>query len=368
MDDVSPPAYDETTSYPSTPLVRGTPPTDEKEPALYEVDTDSSYESSLDDDSDDEAWALDEAGTQSDGDEPPSYDEVQTGSYRETTSELVQEIMVSSSTHPANPSGAAPLVCRPLPCPVILPQRRPKKRARGFVRAYAPVLADAGIDQETFLTFLKNLHKSSQASPIFDVIGVSARIAGFAPSVIALVVCAAVEVGARAGAEVQRRSRTNNFLDQVNETLFVSDVLSRLLAPIRRLILSQKPAGLFAMIVRYKPARTEDYQHVQAESVNLSTYRAIAKYSKQRSYDADGASSQSMGDRMSNLRLASDTTRGTVQMPEAAPLIYPELDRKLAQEGPESLKEKSDDAKKFVADDIDRRAQMSFVSITNLSQ
>lgn len=35
-----------------------------------------------------------------------------------------------------------------LPCPVIIPQRRPESRDRGFVRAYAPNLVDSGIDHE----------------------------------------------------------------------------------------------------------------------------------------------------------------------------------------------------------------------------
>lgn len=46
--------------------------------------------------------------------------------------------------------------------PVIIPQRRPGTKIRGFVRAYAPVLADHDIDQDTFLRFLKTFHKSSQ--------------------------------------------------------------------------------------------------------------------------------------------------------------------------------------------------------------
>ena len=51
-----------------------------------------------------------------------------------------------------------------LKAPVIIPQRRPGSKTRGFMRAYAPVLADHGIDQDTFLTFLKSLHKASQVS------------------------------------------------------------------------------------------------------------------------------------------------------------------------------------------------------------
>ena len=49
-----------------------------------------------------------------------------------------------------------------LKCPIVIPQRRPGSKTRGFIRAYAPVLSEYDIDQETFLIFLKSFHKASQ--------------------------------------------------------------------------------------------------------------------------------------------------------------------------------------------------------------
>ena len=43
---------------------------------------------------------------------------------------------------------------RPLELPVIIPQRRPRQRSRGFLRAYAPLLEGNQIDQAMFLGFL----------------------------------------------------------------------------------------------------------------------------------------------------------------------------------------------------------------------
>lgn len=51
---------------------------------------------------------------------------------------------------------------------MVIPQRRPGSKTRGFLRAYAPVLADYEIDQETFATFLKSFHKASQVCANFD--------------------------------------------------------------------------------------------------------------------------------------------------------------------------------------------------------
>ena len=47
---------------------------------------------------------------------------------------------------------------RELPIPVVLPQRRPEHKERGFVRAYAPVLQDCGIDSRVWFDFLDGFH------------------------------------------------------------------------------------------------------------------------------------------------------------------------------------------------------------------
>ena len=60
-----------------------------------------------------------------------------------------------------------------LALPVVIPQRRPKDRARGFVKAYAPILENAGIDQETWLEFLDTFQKSSLANPWINAINMA---------------------------------------------------------------------------------------------------------------------------------------------------------------------------------------------------
>ena len=51
-----------------------------------------------------------------------------------------------------------------LEMPVILPQRRPKNKERGFVRAYAPMLQTCGMDQREFLDFLDGFWKAIQVN------------------------------------------------------------------------------------------------------------------------------------------------------------------------------------------------------------
>ena len=61
--------------------------------------------------------------------------------------------------HPAPAHGSS---VHPLPYPVIIPQKRPHSKARGFVKAYAPILESCGVDQASFLEFLDVFHKASQ--------------------------------------------------------------------------------------------------------------------------------------------------------------------------------------------------------------
>ena len=359
-----PPAYADVADEKSErSLASGKPVSGEKKAALAQYDDESS--SSDDDDlseDDEEDWELDEALERN---EPPGYEESEQSLV--PVDELVEDVMKSNRAALA----AAPAFIRsPIPCPVIIPQRRPRKKQRGFVRAYgkdppsttsnvkpanirylAPLLGEcSGIDQETFLMFLENFYKSSQASPIFPVIQIAAAIAGFAPSVIAMAVTTAVQIAAQTGQEIQSRQRTNSFLDKMNEELF-------------------KPAGLYAMIVKYKSDQEvrEDSNGllarfgVSGSKVDFNTSQAIARYD--RSLSEESTSSRTMSDRMKNMRLASGQTRGAIHIPESAPLIFPDVDKAIATQGPETFKDKAKDAKSFLGDYMDRRAQLEYVSI-----
>ncbi|KAI7361094.1 hypothetical protein KC336_g21879, partial [Hortaea werneckii] len=287
-------------------LDRGPTTTDSKKAGIDDDDYSSDSEGgselhSIEDDEED--WKLDEAVEDARG--LPSYEE----SEREhrTTDQLVHDILLVHQAGTEKPKRK-----RPLPVPVILPQRRPRKKARGFVRAYAPVLDDCGIDQETFLKFLDNFQKSSHASPVFKVIQVSAGIAGFAPSVIAMAVTTAVQIAAGFGEEIQSRQRTNHFLDRMNDGLF-------------------RPAGLFAFIMKYKTDAEVSAANSKRpglvtqfipkpQGVDLSTNQIVAKYYRSTSDDGD-TQDRSMADRLKDIRLASGTTQGSIRMPEAAPLV-----------------------------------------------
>jgi hypothetical protein len=142
---------------------------------------------------DEEIWALDDAaspGPENESSDPPKE------------SKDVADVFLR-----AHPPPARQISWGQLPCPVILPQRRPKDKKRGFVKAYAPVLANCDIDQNTFLEFLKSFQQSGKADPWLNTINVAAMIAGLVPSITAMAVSAAVKIAVGAAMEVQRRTR-----------------------------------------------------------------------------------------------------------------------------------------------------------------
>lgn len=168
----APPAYDSyihgsgvgessRSTYPPQDLTRG----DEKHrskaaEAGYDSESDSSDSDRRDAFEQDEAeWELDEMAEQV---RPPTYEETEAlpASNSEDARMMQEEQMIRGLVQIAGPAHPT----QRLPCPVIIPQRRPRKKQHGFVRAYAPTLSECGVSQEVFLQFLKDWEKTSKVS------------------------------------------------------------------------------------------------------------------------------------------------------------------------------------------------------------
>lgn len=290
------------------------------------VPADTFHETNDDDpegaDDDEAYWELDEATDP----DPPAYDyapsmrseidsaEPENGEAKPDVHKLVQKFLTA---HPAPTHGTGRL-----PCPVIIPQRRPRTKGRGFVRAYAPVLADCGIDQNTFLEFLKTFYKASQASPIFTVIFLAGHAAGYVPSVSAMIAAIITQVTMGAAIAVQSRHRTNNFLDEINTHFF-------------------QPRGLYAMLVTYKPSRNRwssapmDISHDISKALDTDTLGAKIK---------------------NDLKFTSGKSHTELELPEAAPLIFPHLDAAAEEEEAGKKPNAFKKSGKFIGDYMDRRA------------
>ena len=94
-----------------------------------------------------------------------------------------------------------------LTLPVVLPQRRPKERSRGFIRAYAPVLENCGINQNTWLSFLDTFQKSSVANPWLNAINLASIGAIFLPMGVGIAVSYAIRQVTNIAIELQARDR-----------------------------------------------------------------------------------------------------------------------------------------------------------------
>ncbi|KKY17015.1 hypothetical protein UCRPC4_g05740 [Phaeomoniella chlamydospora] len=278
-----------------------------KSPSDLESDSDSEPDD-IDNDSDE--WAYDNAAAEleKNGIVPPSYEESQAEEQQQPMTSVDDAVDSFRLKY-----RAAFQVHRneevPLPCPVILPQRRPKDKKRGF------------------------------ASPVFDVFNVAAMIAGSVPSPIAMGVSIGVQIIANTGKEVQTRYRTNTYLNKINETLFM-------------------PHGLYCLVMTYKPSSASE-AIVPIDITSTITKALTTPDSKFKSA-------------LHNIRASSGITTGDLALPESAPLTYPALDTAALASSTLSLSEtqtlppqtqsKLKTSQKFLADYLDRRSQATFAA------
>nr|RBQ87687.1 hypothetical protein FVER53263_12583 [Fusarium verticillioides] len=223
--------------------------------------------------------------------------------------------------------GVAPSPLR-LRSPVVIPQRRPGNKERGFVEAYAPDLQAFGIDQETFLALIRSINKASQASKWLYVIQVAAIGTGFIPNHIALGVSTAVQIVAGIVAKTETRWKTNSFMDRANISFF-------------------QPRGLYCLLMSYNPISTSNKEKtdpVQAMLKHKSTAGASSKTRR-------------------NLRNPlAGVSHGQNDLPDfVATLVYPTIERTTQN----SYKKKAVFAK--LNDYFDQRAQARYVGSITLT-
>ncbi|KAG4438244.1 hypothetical protein IFR05_006272 [Cadophora sp. M221] len=151
---------------------------------------------------------------------------------------------------------------RELPLPVIIPQRRPQNKSRGWARAYAPALMGAGIDEVTFLDFIDRFNEESKASPYLHVVNVAGAGVGFLPGITPMIVSMAVPVAVQAAKKAQSSHQTESYLDKMNKSLF-------------------EPHGLYAIVMTYNPQQIGDVVNIDVSSNGSqfqSPYQAASPY------------------------------------------------------------------------------------------
>ncbi|CAD6583566.1 MAG: hypothetical protein ASARMPREDX12_001304 [Alectoria sarmentosa] len=269
---------------------------------------------------DEKEWDLDDAqtglpGGASSDDEPSEYTlgEPSAPKKSKADSANITEAFLKRYPPPAPTDDA-----QSLPLPVILPQRRPKDRTRGFIRAYAPELEMRGIDQAMFLDFLQTFEKASEANPWINAINLAGIAASFIPD------------GFGVGL-----ADSNQRLPRQDE---------------RRIY---RPRGLYCLVMTWTPESSE------TSSAFDLTFTISVKSKSNPSGQSNFAK------RFSN---SSGKTYADMEFPEVAPLIFPALDN-LAEQRDKDAARKRDKLKKkakFVDDYWDKRAQAKYAGISIL--
>lgn len=319
-----PPAYEQVVEVPeerAEELIasgKALPLNDEKHAPLQEREVHEDDDDSDTDSEGDEAnWALDEAAEEVAT--PKTEDpKLKYGVLAQPTIESFSAMVMAKCpplNHPTNP----------LQRPVIIPQRRPGARNRGFIHAYAPDLAEKGISQETFLSFIQNFHLASQASPLLNVVFVSAGVAGLVPEPITMITSTVIQFAAGAAIYLQTTQRTHSFLDEMNDKLF-------------------KPRGLYAMVMKYIPQGTRPIS-VQQADLNTMIGHENTPHKSYQNFRAVNAG----------------RSYGAIEMPDSAPLVFPALDEAARMQDPAKVG-KLKNSMAFVTDYYDKRAQASYVS------
>ncbi|KAI9736969.1 MAG: hypothetical protein M1834_000558 [Cirrosporium novae-zelandiae] len=216
-----------------------------------------------------------------------------------------------------------------LPLPVVLPQRRPKNRARGFIRAYAPDLMNCGVDQAMFLDFLETFNLASQASPWINAINLAGIAFMHLPTGISQAASLALMLTVQVAKNMQSRHRYNSFLDQINDDFY-------------------RPRGLYCMVLTWNPESDDMEVGVNINETiqsNLTPPEGIAQKTKH------------------SLRPSMGNTNG-VAFTETAPLVFPSLDALAGNNSQEAKtqKEKLKSAANFTSEYFDRRAQAKYAS------
>lgn len=120
--------------------------------------------------------------------------------------------------------------------------------------------------------------------------------------------------------------RTNNFLDEMNIHFF-------------------RPRGLYAMLVTYKPSRH-----------SWSSAPTDISHDISKSLDTDSLGSKIRND----LKFTSGKTHTELELPEAAPLIFPHLDAAADEEEAGKKPNAFKKSGRFIGDYMDRRANATY--------
>lgn len=263
---------------------------------------------------------------------PPAYeyqDSMETSYRVQASSQYLHQVPRATLMHPdvraltSQSSG--------LQSPIVIPQRRPGSKERGFIMAYPPDLERFGINQAEFLAFLQGCNKAVQGNAALAAVQVAGFGVSCAPELISMVVGTAVQYGAGYANSKAAQWKTNTFMDKYNEELFA-------------------PNGLLCLPMVYDPNVEECPDQPQGSRSSLS----------QRLQNFQGA-----GGMASKLQSPYHKSEGSSLPDHIAPLIYISDEIKSREARRQASKgQRMKDAWTSFNTYLDKRAQVSYVSIS----
>ncbi|KAI8160180.1 hypothetical protein K4K49_000387 [Colletotrichum sp. SAR 10_70] len=230
--------------------------------------------------------------------------------------------------------------------PVVLPQRRPKTRVRGFVRAYAPVLANAGIDEEAFLDFIDTLNKSLIPNPYLYAINLAGLADIITPDPALTAFGILLGIAVEGVMEGQSRFKSNKFLNRMNADFF-------------------RPRGLMCFVATWRPDDISGKVPVDFECKTAGESPSV-EFSKGDKVSPEASSSENERlDRIKKLlgeRLKSHDH--ILDWSEPAPLLFPAASELVLAQGRDGQKKKNglDRAEIWLDDYMDKRAQIEWIN------
>lgn len=212
--------------------------------------------------------------------------------------------------HPL-PISTAAQPSRNLATPVVIPQRRPNSRARGFIPAYAPILDDFDIPQTAFLDFITTLNTSLEPSPYLNAINLASFAGEASPEpLVGFLIGEAVATVTDAIMEAQSRFNSSSFLDKANEGFFA-------------------PRGLYAFVGIWRPDEIDDGQATRlhaSEDASVSQPRVDVADSYNVHTESETVAARGEWRKIQRAMLPAGGNFSTV---DSAPLLWPS-NRKIA--------------------------------------
>ncbi|KAF5485364.1 hypothetical protein CGCS363_v014764 [Colletotrichum siamense] len=230
--------------------------------------------------------------------------------------------------------------------PVVLPQRRPKTRVRGFVRAYAPVLATAGIDEEAFLDFIDTLNKSLIPNPYLYAINLAGLADIITPDPALTAFGILLGIAVEGVMEGQSRFKSNKFLDRMNADFF-------------------RPRGLMCFVATWRPDDVSGKVPVDFECKTAGESPSV-EFSKGDKVSPDASSSEK--EKLGHIKkLLGERLRShdhILDWSEPAPLLFPAASELVLAQGRDGQKKKNglDRAEIWLDDYMDKRAQVEWIN------